>query len=1148
MSPKPRDLPSLNPREIFRQTVQIDNPQQRQRKLTELCGEDAVLRGRVERLLQARDQASEGLLARAVGEADAGEAGKDDKPSRLPPSIAETLNSPFKEDVEASLVGQKIGVYLLVERIGQGGMGTVYRARQTEPVVRDVAFKVVRDDITSPGICKRFEVERQILAIMNHPHIAQVFDAGTTPSGQPYFVMELVQGVPITEYCQQRRLAPRACVELFMDLCWAVEHAHQKGAIHRDLKPANVLVCETDDQPIVKVIDFGVAKAISENPLTATPVTHFSQLLGTPQYMAPERLRMTLDEDDARSDTYSLGILLYELLAGEPPHDQAQLPQIGVDGFLKLLQQTTPELPSIRAANKKGQATQQRGTRQRGAQQELDWIVMKAIQVAPDNRYQTAKELASELQRFLDGKPISASNPVASPHSSPRFKQWWQRHRVKTVRLGLVSTVMICLALLSLWQIRQVQKAHLANVENARQMRAWQKTARLQQAVVAFKQANLPALQRVLLEKTEDHAEGETDPTGQLDALEKLFLNAASPQPTLVFSDSDTFQAVDFSPTTARLVTASQDGSIRLYEVTSSGMIEPVCLLGAHPDRVDSIAISPDGKLAASGSFTGEVWFWDLDQQSLLRQVAIVDAGIESLAWSPDGQTIAAGARYELAWVADRQGDELFRVSNNHRHESLLFSSDSRSLYLPTRGGIDQHAIPSGKRLRTISTNPLENVRALCWGGPNEQWLIAAERYYESVLVIDIEQGNSLGLITIDGKYPQTMKTTGDGNWLSVLYPDRRVEMIRLSSNANGNVSGRSFFGFPTAPPEQPLPDPPRLSSVWLASQSRMLVAGGEYPAQVWDWNNLPPFQSLSPPQLVEAAFPQTENSLLYLWDSRALSPRRPTPVGLAGPSRKPLGDPIPFQIVGNTLFSECGFIAVAGEKIIYVLARDSGQVLAKIDRPTASAFRLSFSRDGTAIAFAGGGTVRVWVSDDAWQTYRLRGELSVHVSSTHLVTDGGDTVILEADSRFAEYSVDDGTTQQTFDAGDLNALARLCLSRSENILAVGTNDAIQLFDRRSGELIDRFACVSEVTSLCFTPDDYHLLSGHNDGSIRALNLSTRQPLGVLYQRPSSSKILGLQYFPDGQQLFAVAKQLAGVSPIVLGQPSRAAPQTIAAP
>jgi serine/threonine protein kinase len=381
-------MKDLRVEEIFNAALQKGSAVERVAYLDGACGSNADLRGRVETLLRAHDEADR----------------------FLEPTSAE----PHQPERPGAMVGR----YKLLQSIGEGGFGVVYMAEQIEPVRRKVALKIIKLGMDTKQVVARFESERQALALMDHPNIARVLDAGSTDSGRPYFVMELVKGIPITEYCDQNNLSPRERLELFIPVCQAIQHAHQKGIIHRDLKPTNVLVTLHDGRPVPKVIDFGIAKATTQRLTEKTLFTEFRQFIGTPQYMSPEQAGMSGLDVDTRSDIYSLGVLLYELLTGTTPFAAETLRAAGFGEMQRIIREKEPTNPWVRVSTMREELAtiaKHRGVEPidlpkliRG---DLDWIVMKCLEKDRTRRYETASGLAAELERYLKNEPVHATPP-----------------------------------------------------------------------------------------------------------------------------------------------------------------------------------------------------------------------------------------------------------------------------------------------------------------------------------------------------------------------------------------------------------------------------------------------------------------------------------------------------------------------------------------------------------------------------------------------------------------------------------------------------------------------------------------------------------------------------------------------------------------
>jgi tetratricopeptide (TPR) repeat protein/serine/threonine protein kinase len=419
---------------IFIEALEIADPAERAAFLDRACGPDQALRQRVDKLLQRHQQDDSFLASPAIAPAMTGDYTPD-------PGGQSAITGPIEEP------GTVIGPYKLLQQIGEGGMGTVYMAEQTRPVQRLVALKIIKPGMDSRQVIARFEAERQALALMDHPSIARVLDGGTTETGRPYFVMELVKGVPITKFCDERRLTPRVRLELFIQVCQAIQHAHQKGIIHRDLKPSNVLIALYDDKPVPKVIDFGIAKATGQKLTERTMFTEFGQVVGTLEYMSPEQAGLNQLDIDTRSDVYSLGVLLYELLTGSTPLERKRLKEAAVLEVLRLIREEEPPRPSTRlsttdeiptvAANR-GQEPKKLSGLVRG---DLDWVVMKALEKDRNRRYETANGFAMDVQRYLADEPVLACPPSAWY----RVRKFARRNRAGLATAGLILFFLVFL-------------------------------------------------------------------------------------------------------------------------------------------------------------------------------------------------------------------------------------------------------------------------------------------------------------------------------------------------------------------------------------------------------------------------------------------------------------------------------------------------------------------------------------------------------------------------------------------------------------------------------------------------------------------------------------------------------------------------------
>jgi eukaryotic-like serine/threonine-protein kinase len=439
--------------DIFNEALKLENHDARLGYVRGACQGNLELQNKIERLLAAHENASD-LIATEPG------------------------REPFVQTVSEE-AGTVIGRYKLLQKVGEGGMGAVFMAEQTEPVRRKVALKIIKLGMDTKSVVARFEAERQTLALMDHPNIAKVLDAGATDTGRPYFVMELVKGVPINTYCDKNHLPTRERLELFTQVCQSIQHAHQKGVIHRDIKPSNILVTLHDGKPVPKVIDFGIAKATNQRLTEKTLFTNFAQMIGTPAYMSPEQAEMSGLDVDTRTDVYSLGVLLYELLTGTTPFPEKELLSAGYGEMQRIIAEQERERPSLRISTLMGEqqsfVTKSRAgnltllTKQLTG--DLDWIAMKALEKDRTRRYETANGLANDIQRHLTDEPVVAR----PPNLGYRFRKAWRRHKaVVSAGVGIAASLVLGLSL-SLWKTIEASTAReeaLANETRAKEAAA----------------------------------------------------------------------------------------------------------------------------------------------------------------------------------------------------------------------------------------------------------------------------------------------------------------------------------------------------------------------------------------------------------------------------------------------------------------------------------------------------------------------------------------------------------------------------------------------------------------------------------------------------------------------------------------------------
>jgi serine/threonine protein kinase/WD40 repeat protein len=654
---------------IFCSAIEVESPDERRALVEQACGEDVDLKQQVERLLHAH------FHGRSILDA--------------PVQPVATVDEPLQETP-----GTVIGPYKLMQQIGEGGMGTVFMAQQTEPVKRVVALKIIKAGMDTRQVIARFEAERQALALMDHPNIAKVLDAGESAAGRPYFIMELVKGVPITEYCDTNQVPIRERLELFLHVCQAVQHAHQKGIIHRDIKPSNVLVKSNDGTPLVKVIDFGVAKAIDQRLTDKTLYTHFSQMMGTPLYMSPEQASQSGPDVDTRSDIYSLGVLLYELLTGTTPFDNERLRSAGYDELWRIIREEEPPKPSTRISTL-GQVTTSVGTNPRRDPKqlsrlfrgELDWIVMKALEKDRNRRYETANDFAIDVQRYLRDEPVRA----CPPSTAYRLHKFARRNKAAVLTtLAVVASLVLAVVVLAISTVR-INTA-LGQARQAEQTTEEQLCDSLFVQAHAGRFSRQPGQRLDSLKALEQaaelsHALGR-GPTEQLKLRNEAIACLALPDVRLEKEwegNSAGTNGLGFDGRFERYACSFKDEGIRICRVADQK--ELLCLPTLPAERVSRWLIprfSPDGRFLA-------VWYYLWTSQRPLqiwelkagdsRPVLTLAEAVTQPEFSPDGRTLAVGLPDRSLLLFDlTTAKETKRVPLDLLPERLAFHPDGQKL------------------------------------------------------------------------------------------------------------------------------------------------------------------------------------------------------------------------------------------------------------------------------------------------------------------------------------------------------------------------------------------------------------------------------------------------------------------------------------
>ena len=1123
--------------QIFANALKYAAPADRAAYLDEACAGNPDLRSAVEGLLRADAAAGPDFLERravAVGGAT-GPATSEGTPP--PPGGAGLVLA---------------GRYKLLEEIGEGGMGTVWMAQQTEPVKRLVAVKLIKPGMDSRSVLARFEAERQALALMDHPNIAKVHDAGTGPDGRPFFVMELVKGVPITAYCDDHHLTPRQRLELIVPVCHAIQHAHQKGVIHRDLKPSNVLVALYDDRPVPKVIDFGVAKATGQQLTEQTLHTGFGGVVGTVEYMSPEQASFNQLDVDTRSDIYSLGVLLYELLTGSPPFTSRELGKAGLLEMLRVIREQEPSKPSTKLSTAEGLPTlaANRGTRPakltKLVRGELDWIVMKALEKNRSRRYETANALARDLQRYLADEVVEARPPSAGY----RLRKFARRNKRGVLTASVVAVAVAALVAGTLLLQQEQARTAEARAQAATDLAAVEAEARsrletqlyFQRIALADREWSANNLSRMeaLLDQCPSDLRG-----WEWHYLKRLRYSNRTP-----LRHESAVISVAFSRDGRRLATGTQAGVVTVWQAKTGQELRK---WEAHQENVTGVELSPDGRYLATGSRDRTVKVWDLEK--VLQgevQAPLLQFQHTSLVWSvsfsPDGQRLASAAGN----AADEKGEvKVWDLTTGQ--EALTLSGFTWAVYCAQFS-------PDGRRLATASGELVQ--------------LWDAQTGREQLTCRDPDGNLHVVSFSPDGR-----RLAAVGGHIAA-HPDREIKVWDAQTgqevlSLRGHVGGLRNVAFS--------PDGRRLASTGLDQTVKLWDAatGQEVLTLRGHLDNV--FSLAFSPDGHQLASGSTDKTL-RIWDATPVE-GEPGPGYLTLRGHSGAVTDVAFHPTDGRSLASAGT-----DGTVRVWDAWSGKELYALEgSPSSMGQRVAYSPDGRRLAAVSPGTypgrmdrpVRVWDTTTSKETHGFRGHaagdlcLAFSPDSRHLASAGFDHTVRVweattgkevqafkdhswpihgvafrppdgrhlasgcADSTVRVWDWTTGEEPRVLEPGHAARIASVAFSRDGELLASGSGDrTVKVWDARTWKLLhDLHDPTGAVQCVTFGRDRRRLAWGSTDSTVKVWDGPGTEPYVL---RGHTSWVMGLAFSPDGKWIASAS--LDGTVKIWKAPPEPGAP------
>ena len=1085
MADKPKDIEA-----IYNAALQKSSGAERSAYLDAVCGDDNFLRDRIEALLKAHEEAGSFLEVPDVGQN----------------ATLDNLSS-FEGP------GTKIGRYELLELIGEGGMGLVYLAQQKKPIKRRVALKIIKPGMDSKQVIARFEAERQTLAVLDHPNIAHVFDAGTTKEGRPYFIMEYVKGMSITRYCDENKLNIEQRLRLFEQVCEGVHHAHQKGIIHRDLKPSNILVSVHGDRADPKIIDFGIAKAVAQPLTEKTLVTFQGQLLGTPEYMSPEQVDMATQDIDTRSDIYSLGVVLYELLAGIMPFGHESLAGLGFAEIQRTIREQEPDSPSTRLTSLGEEAktiAESRGTQvvvlARRLHRELEWIPLKAMRKDRCRRYKSASEMTDDIRNYLNGNPL-----IAGPETAIyRVNKFVHKHAGSVATAAIIAVAIILGLVISTAMYFKAEKARVRAEkaeETTQQALQRESIARIQAeeaekvaqeqhkvaearaedyrrslyfnrialAEVAYRNKDIIRVQELLESCPEDLRGWEWHRLSHISDQSRMTLRGHDVGRLRMLSG---VRAAEFNPDGKRIISCGDDGTIKLWDVSTGteSMTLRAHTEGAGWGGVYWAAFSPDGKrIVSSGRWDRTIKVWDAATGAELMTLHGHVGHVRPVSFSPDGKRIVSVSEDGAVKIWDAAtGTELTTlVGHSKSVNSAAFSPDGGRIVSGGKDGTIKIWDTSTGAEQTMLGGHEEGVYCVVWSPDGKRLVSGSED--KTIRVWDGATGAKL--LTLRGH-------------------DKGVYSVAFNSDGERLISGSAD----------------NTIKVWDAT------TGSELTTLV---GHSKPVNSVAFSPDGKSIVSSSNDHTIKIWN-----------VALKAEAVIIRGHHVNF---GSIAFSPNGKRIVSGSKNrIKMWDTATGAEVMTLSEHDSMVSAIAFSPDGERIVSGSADrTIKIWDAANGMELMTLRG----HEDSVSDVAFSSDSKFIVSGSKDRTIRLWDAATGDEFHTlrGHKDVVKSVSFSPDGKLIVSGSHDkTIKIWDEATGDEIHTLLGHKDVVrSVWFSPDGKHIVSGSADNTIKVWDVAAGAEQLTLLGH--GGPVTSASFSPDGKRIVSGSRNRITVWDVASG-------------